>query len=85
MPASDVFGVGILMYAALTGELPIPYNGDDPDYVRRLGRVEITDIGIKRPDLTDQQLAVVRRMMHPQPARRFLNGQRLADALEPLR
>jgi eukaryotic-like serine/threonine-protein kinase len=85
MPASDVFGVGILMYAALTGEWPIPYNGDDGDYVRRLGRVEITDIGIKRPDLTDQQLAVVRRMLHPQPARRFLNGKRLADALEPLR
>lgn len=35
MPASDVFGVGILMYAALTGELPIPYDGNDTDYARR--------------------------------------------------
>lgn len=85
MPASDVFGVGILMYAALTGELPIPYNGDDADYVRRLGRVEIADIGTKRPDLKPDQLAVVRRMLHPQPARRFLNGRKLADALESLR
>jgi serine/threonine protein kinase len=85
MPASDVFGVGILMYAALTGELPIPYNGDDADYIRRLGRVEIADIGIKRPDLKPNQLAIVRRMLHPQPARRFLNGRKLADALEPLR
>lgn len=85
MPSSDVFGVGILMYAALTGKLPIPYTGDDADYVRRLGRVEIADIGIKRTDLKPDQLAIVRRMLHPQPARRFLNGRKLADALEPLR
>ena len=85
MPASDVFGVGILMYAALTAELPIPYNGDDADYLRRLGKVEITDIGMKRTDLTQPQLAIMRRMLHPQPARRFLNGRRLADALGPLR
>src|SRR2546429_3551059 len=85
MPASDVFGVGILMYTAMTGELPIPYNGDDADYLRRLGKVEITDIGMKRADLTQPQMAAMRRMLHPQPARRFLNGRRLADALEPLR
>ena len=73
------------MYAALTGKLPIPYTGDDADYVRRLGRVEIADIGTKRTDLKPDQLAIVRRMLHPQPARRFLNGRKLADALEPLR
>lgn len=85
MPASDIFGVGILMYAALTGEWPIPYNGDEADYLRRLGRVEIADIGIKRPDLAGREQAVVRRMLHPQPARRFLNGRKLAEALESLR
>ncbi len=85
MPSSDVFGVGILMYAALTGELPVPYNGDDADYLRRLGRVDIVDLSIKRPDLSSLELAVMRRMLHPQPARRFLNGRRLADALGPLR
>lgn len=84
MPASDVFGVGILMYAALTNELPIPYNGDDANYVRRLEKVEIIDISMKRPDLTADQVAVIRRMLHPQPARRFLNGRKLADTLEPL-
>jgi hypothetical protein len=80
-----VFGVGILMYAALTGELPISYNGDDADYVRRLAKVEITDISAKRPDLKPEQVAIMRRMLHRQPARRFLNGRKLADALEPLR
>jgi serine/threonine protein kinase len=83
MPASDVFGVGVLMYLALTGELPIPFNGDDADYVKRLGKVELAgDIGSKRPDLTNDQQALIRRMLHPQPARRFRNGRKLADALE---
>ena len=84
MPASDVFGVGILMYAALTGELPIPYTGDDVDYVARLSKVQVIDIATKRPDLGADQVAVIRRALHPQPARRFLNGRKLADALKPL-
>lgn len=84
MPASDVFGVGALMYAALTGELPIPYTGDDVDYVNRLSKVQIIDVGVQRPDLTTDQQALIRRALHPQPARRFLNGRKLADALEPL-
>lgn len=83
MPASDVFGVGILMYLALTGELPIPYIDDDADYFRRLGKVELAgDIASKRPDLTPSQQALIRRMLHPQPARRFTNGRKLAQALE---
>jgi serine/threonine-protein kinase len=84
MPASDVFGVGTLMYVALTGELPIPYTGDDADYVSRLRKVAIIDIAIKRPDLTTDEQALVRRTLHPQPARRFLNGGKLADAMELL-
>ena len=81
MPASDVFGVGILMYAAPAGEWPIPYNGDDADYVRRLEKVEMVDIGAKRPDLTADQLVTMRRMLHRQPARRYRNGKKLAEAL----
>ena len=85
VPASDVFGVGILMYEVLTGENPIPFTGDEADYVQRLTKVEITDIGNKRPDLTSDQQVVVRRMLHPQPARRYQTGRLLAEALDPLR
>lgn len=84
MPASDVFCVGILMYAALSGELPIPYTGDDVDYVARLSKVQIIDIATKRPDLDAAQVALIRRALHPQPARRYLSGRKLADALKPL-
>lgn len=85
IPASDVYGVGVLMYQALTGVVPIAYTGDEADYVRRLGKVEIIDIGTLRPDLQADQIALVRRALHPQPARRFRNGTHLADALDPLR
>jgi len=76
--ASDVFATGILMFAALTGALPIPHVGDDADYVRRLLAVQIPDLASLRPDLTEPQVGLVRRCLHRQPARRFLNGTRLA-------
>lgn len=81
MPASDVFSVGILMYQALTGVVPIPFTGDNNDYARRLSRAEMQDLAALRPDLTDDQVALVRRILHPQPARRFRNGAALAAAL----
>ncbi|MBT2208691.1 serine/threonine-protein kinase [Actinomadura sp. NEAU-AAG7] len=80
--ASDVFCVGILMYAALTKRLPIPYSGDDTDYLHRLSAIDIIDIGKLRPDLKPQHQALIKRCLHHQPARRYLNGVRLAAALE---
>lgn len=82
--ASDVFCVGILMYTALSGELPIPFKGDDADYAVRLINTRIVDIAEHRPDLSDQQSAFIRKCLHPQPARRYLNGNRLAQAIEEL-
>lgn len=81
-PASDIFSVGILMHLALTGELPIPWKGDDADYARRLSSATIPDLGSLRPDLEAPRVQLVRRCLHRQPARRFLNGDRLAQAFE---
>lgn len=80
-PASDVFCVGILMFGALTNQWPFPWNGDDADYVRRLSANQMTPLGVLRPDLKADQLAFMTRCMHRQPARRFLDGDRMADAL----
>jgi serine/threonine protein kinase len=82
MAASDVFGVGALMYAALTGGLPIPYRGDDDEYLHRLATVQIVDIAVHRPDLAPERQAFFRRCLHRQPARRYRNGAKLVAALE---
>lgn len=82
--SSDVFCVGILMHLTLTTELPIPYTGNQGDYAARLAAVTVADIETARTDLDSPVLEVVRRCLHPQPARRFRNGSRLADALEQL-
>jgi serine/threonine-protein kinase len=84
MPASDVFGVGVLMFEALTGSVPIAFTGDDVDYARRLSRAEIPDLSALRPDLEVDQVELVRRALHAQPARRFRHGQALVDALAGL-
>lgn len=82
--ASDVFCTGILMYATLTGQLPIPHRGDDADYARRLLAVQIAPITSIRSDLTPPQAELVMRSMHRQPARRYLNGNKLAAAIEEM-
>ncbi len=82
--ASDVFCVGILMHLALTKDLPIPFTGDLGDYAVRLASVQVADIKSARPDLGDEAVAVIRRCLHSQPARRYRNGRRLTEALEAL-
>jgi eukaryotic-like serine/threonine-protein kinase len=80
-PASDVFCVAILMQKALTGETPIPYTGDESDYLNRLRNVETDDVQTARPDLDQSVVDLIHRCLHPQPARRFRNGADLAKAL----
>lgn len=82
---SDVFCLGILLFRALCGTVPIPYGGDEADYRRRLQRVERHHMGDFRTDLSSDQTAVIDRCLHAQPARRYRNGAALADALEEVR
>lgn len=82
--SSDVFCAGILMHLALTGQLPIPYSGDLGDYSRRLAAVETDDVGATRTDLDQPVIALIRRCLHPQPARRFRDGLKLTEALEAI-
>lgn len=84
-PASDVYAVGTLMYAAATRNLPIPWLGDEADYVARLHAATFAPLEALRPDCPPPLLAVIRRALHPQPARRYRNGSRLHEALEALR
>jgi len=83
-PFSDVFCVGILVFLTLTEQLPIPFTGETSDYLRRLHDVDVIDLAALRPDLADDQIALVKRCLHPQPARRPRNGGELASLFERL-
>lgn len=78
---SDVFQVGNLMYCALTRTLPYPYAGDDNDYIARLRQGAMAALDTIRMDLEPEQVEIVTRALHPQPARRFINAASLRDAL----
>ncbi len=80
--ASDVFGVGNLLYFSLTGAPPVPYRQDAADYRRRLAKADHVPIKDLREDLDDAAVGVIERCLHRQPARRYLNGAALVSALE---
>lgn len=83
-PASDIFCLGILMFYALAGQLPIPLGTDLSEYLSRLSRAEIVDIETIRQDLLAEVVSLIRRMLHPHPGRRPRNGARAIEALEAI-
>lgn len=83
-PASDVFGLGILAYQALTATLPVLPGGDESEYHRRLREEQAPSAALARPDLSAEQAALVDRMLQRQPARRYLDATELLQALAEL-
>jgi len=79
--ASDVFVLGILMWLALTGHLPISPS-DPNEYINRLASGQIPSIAAFRPDLQPNQVAVVDRCLQRQVARRYFDGLEVRAALE---
>lgn len=82
--ASDVFGCAALVYFAATGQPPVPYKGDDVDYLRRLRVAAHIPLAEARPDLPVPLVDLVERALHAQPARRFRTGTALHKAFEEL-
>jgi serine/threonine protein kinase len=81
--ASDVFGAGILLWLALTAELPIPCL-DVATYVEALRSSQAPSIATKRPDLDSAAVRLVDRCLERQLARRFFDAQELARELSSL-
>jgi eukaryotic-like serine/threonine-protein kinase len=82
--ASDVFGCAALVYFAALGQPPVPYKGDDAEYLRRLRTAQHIPLSDVRADLPAPLVEVIEKGLHPQPARRYRNGTALAQAFEAL-
>jgi len=81
-PASDVFGCCSLVYLAATNTPPIPYEGDEYDYMNRLRDAKHTSLHEKRPDLPEAFVKVIERGLHSQSARRYRTGEMLSIAFQ---
>jgi serine/threonine-protein kinase len=80
-PASDVYGLGLVLYEALTGSRP--FGGETTDAIA-LARIDAEPPSPKaiRPEVPAELDAVVRRALAPHPDDRYANGSAMAAALE---
>lgn len=77
IPASDIFGLGILAFQALTGVPPIAHPGNDAAYFMRLRASQAPSVITIRADTPPDLAALIDRCLQRQPARRYLDAAEL--------
>ena len=82
-PASDVYGLGLVLYESLTGRRA--WSGDTTDAIAlaRVGAAAPSPRAVM-PDVPAELDAVVVRALAPEPGDRYPNGSSMATALEPV-
>jgi len=80
-PASDVYGLGLVLYEAMTGARTFGGETTDAIALARIGATPPSPRSI-RPEVPVDLDAVVRRALAPEPADRYANGNAMATALE---
>jgi serine/threonine protein kinase len=80
-PASDVYGLGLVLFEALTGTRAFSGETTDAIALARVGAEAPSPKAIRSEVPTDLD-AVVRRALAPDPADRYANGNAIAAALE---
>jgi len=79
-PATDVYGLGALLYRCLAGRPP--FEGQALAVLERVLKAEPVDLRIARPGVPAGPAAVCQRALAKDPADRFPSAAALADALE---
>ena len=80
-PASDIYGLGLVLYEALTGQRAFRGDSTDAIALARIGAPAPSPRAI-RPEIPVELDAVVRQALAPDPDDRFPNGNAMAAALE---
>jgi eukaryotic-like serine/threonine-protein kinase len=81
--ATDVYGLGLVLYEALTGRRPFHGTTNDEIALARVGAAAPSPRDV-RPDVPLAFDAIVLRMLAPEPTSRYANGAAVVAALEPL-
>ena len=80
-PASDVYGLGLVLYEAMTGARAFGGETTDAIALARIGATPPSPRSI-RPEVPVDLDAMVRRALAPEPGDRYANGNAMATALE---
>lgn len=80
---ADVFGLGVVMFEALTGRVPFSAS-DVSSLLRRIIREEAPRVGLLAPHVSREMDAIVARSMSRVPDSRYPSARGLARALAPI-
>lgn len=82
---TDVWSLGVMLYEALTGRLPIEVSGVGlPEVIRRIGSGEVTSVTRVNPGLRGDLSLVIMTALAPDKAARYPSAQALAEDLQRL-
>ncbi len=78
---TDIYGLGVTLYHAITGEPPFKGNSVE-EVLLSLTEEEVPDPTLLNPDIPKDLADIVLAMMNPEPDKRYQNATHLLMALE---
>ena len=79
-PASDLFATGVVLYQALTGQ--VPFDADTPEAMLAAEGQPPAAPSTRRPGIPRRLDEAIAQALDPEPSRRFRNARAMAAALE---